>query len=303
MADHDQRFKELLREFFPEFLELVVPEWVAQFDPSSVEWLDQELFTDPPQGDVRYVDLVAKVHSRQPASPEQDAMEGPWLCLIHIEIEAADRVEPLRGRVYSYSRGLRFRHGLPVLSIGLYLRVGLEGRGWDVYEEYFFNRRVLRFEYPYLGLPALEASAFVLGPNLLGTALSALMRVQSEQRPRLKVEALEHIAKATTSNYRKLLLMDCVDAYLPLEGSGFEEYLELLQQDRYQEAKFMAMTTFERGIQQGLRRMLEVQLERKFGPLSETAQQRLREWPSEQLPQLGCDLLLATTLRELKLED
>ena len=52
---------------------------------------------------------------------------------------------------------LRARHGLPVLPIGLYLRVGLQGIGVDVYEEHFWELRPVRFEYLYVGLPALDA--------------------------------------------------------------------------------------------------------------------------------------------------
>jgi hypothetical protein len=50
MADHDQRFKSLLKEFLAEFFELFFAEWYHRFDFSGVVWLEQELFLDPPQG-------------------------------------------------------------------------------------------------------------------------------------------------------------------------------------------------------------------------------------------------------------
>jgi hypothetical protein len=34
-----------------------------------------------------------------------------------------------------------------VLPIGQFLRVGLDGIGWDSYEEQFWGHRILRFEY------------------------------------------------------------------------------------------------------------------------------------------------------------
>jgi hypothetical protein len=37
MADHDQRFKILLREFFADFFRLFFPEWASQFDFASIE--------------------------------------------------------------------------------------------------------------------------------------------------------------------------------------------------------------------------------------------------------------------------
>lgn len=56
--DHDQRFKVLLREFFAEFFQLFFPDWAARFDFTQVLWLDKEVFTDPPQGQRRYLDLI-----------------------------------------------------------------------------------------------------------------------------------------------------------------------------------------------------------------------------------------------------
>lgn len=53
MTDHDQRFKTLLKELLPEFFELFFAEWAARFDFSTVEWLDKEVFPDPPEGQRR----------------------------------------------------------------------------------------------------------------------------------------------------------------------------------------------------------------------------------------------------------
>ena len=64
MDDHDQRFKTLLREFLPEFFELFFADWAARFDFAGTEWLEQEAFLDPPGGEKRILDLVAKVPTR-----------------------------------------------------------------------------------------------------------------------------------------------------------------------------------------------------------------------------------------------
>jgi len=59
--DHDQRFKVLPQEFFAEFFQLFFPDWARRFDFARVTWLDKEVFTDPPQGERRYLDLVARM--------------------------------------------------------------------------------------------------------------------------------------------------------------------------------------------------------------------------------------------------
>ena len=39
--DHDRLFKQLLREFFTDFLELFLPEVAGYIEPGSVEFLDK----------------------------------------------------------------------------------------------------------------------------------------------------------------------------------------------------------------------------------------------------------------------
>src|SRR5437016_5408542 len=105
--DHDQRFKNLLQEFFLEFMQLFFPQWVARFDFNRIEWISQELFTDPPQGTRLAMDLVAKLPTLQPlATPRGETAES-WITLIHVEIEGEDRVAPLRRRVFEYYEQLR----------------------------------------------------------------------------------------------------------------------------------------------------------------------------------------------------
>ena len=56
------------------------------------------------------------------------------MVLIHIEVESADTVEPLRRRMYEYFHHLTHVLGHDVLPVAVYLRVGLQGRGLDRYE-------------------------------------------------------------------------------------------------------------------------------------------------------------------------
>ena len=58
---------------------------------------------------------------------------------------------------------LRRTYRLPVLPLALFLRVGRDGIGVDVYEERFWEFELLRFRYLYVGLPALDALEYVEG--------------------------------------------------------------------------------------------------------------------------------------------
>ena len=55
--DHDQLFKQLLTTFFREFLELFTPEFFAAIDPSSLEILPLEYFTDIDAGERKAMDV------------------------------------------------------------------------------------------------------------------------------------------------------------------------------------------------------------------------------------------------------
>ena len=306
MEDHDQRFKSLLKAFFAEFFQVFFPNWADRFDFSRVDWLEQEVFTDPPRGERRSLDLVARLPLHPGVPPPASDLAEPadcWLTLIHIEIESRDTVAPLRPRMFSYYEQLRRRHGLPVLPIALYLRVGLDGIGWDVYEETYWEHRLLSFTYAYVGLPGLDGETYVAGEHLLGVALTALMRVPAARRSAVHAEALRRLAEARENDYRRYLLLDCLEAYAALDEAQAEALGALLRTERYEGARAMAITTFEKGLQRGQRMMLQKQLEARFGPLSPGTLERLESLSTERLEALALALLTARSLRELALED
>ena len=97
--------------------------------------------------------------------------------------------------------------------------------------------------------------------------------------------------------------MECVEAYLTLDEQQQRDYEQLLQTERYQEIGPMMQTTYEKGLEKGQRRALQVQLERKFGPLSTEELRRLEEWSAERLNELLYGILDAPSLKELGLQD
>jgi hypothetical protein len=235
MPEHDQRFKNLLREFLVEYLLLFYPVWAARFELSRVEWLDKEVFTDPPTGQRLEVDLVVRLAARQPIPGQRPGEPDAAEAILHVEVESADKVAPLRSRIHDYHEYLGRKYRLPVWSLALYLRVGLEGIGIDSFEERFWEDEVQRFQYRYVGLPALDAETYLAGDNWLGVALSALMRIAPERRGWLKAEALRRLVSCSENEYRRFLLCECVQAYLPLEGPQLQEFEHLLLTEPYKE--------------------------------------------------------------------
>jgi hypothetical protein len=143
---------------------------------------------------------------------------------------------------------------------------------------------------------------------LLAVALVGLMRCPEERRPELKAVAMQRVATAAVNEYRKGLLMECLEAYLPLEEPHLAVFFALLQTPQYQEARQMAQTTLERGREEGVeigqRALVRRLLEKRFGPLSPAVVQRLAALPLDRLLELG-DALLdpSLTLKTLGLEE
>jgi len=319
--DHDQRLKTLIREFLREFFFLFFPLWAERFDFTCVAWLDKEVFLDPPQGEHRVADLVVKLGTRQELTGQRAGESNRLLALIHIEVESEDRTTRLRPRMPAFYEQLRQRHGLAVLPIAVYLRVALDGIGWDVYREFFWEHCILHFEYAYIGLPALDAEAYVRGDNLLGVALSALMRVPEERRAWLRAEAERRILQSSETPAHQFLLHECVGAYLPLQPEQLREYEQLLGSEPFREVRPMAMTMnetlmerrvaeraeeikqeYERRMIQRERDTLRVALEARFSPLPPGAQQHLNALPAERLRDVLLQVVKGLSLQEMGLE-
>ncbi len=85
MTGHDQLFKDLFREFFPELLQLADPDLAARSTPGrklkGLAFLDKEVFLDWPEGRRREADLVAEISGRG----------GRRKLLIEVEIEHSHR--------------------------------------------------------------------------------------------------------------------------------------------------------------------------------------------------------------------
>ena len=62
--DHDALFKQLLRTFFFEFLELFLPDVAAYVERDSITFLDKEIFTDVKGKKKHVADLVAQARFR-----------------------------------------------------------------------------------------------------------------------------------------------------------------------------------------------------------------------------------------------
>jgi hypothetical protein len=163
------------------FIRCFFADWADRFEYTDIDWLEKELFLAPPQGEKRQLDLVAKLKLKPGAPPVRLGVTD-LVALVHVEVESRESTVVFRPRMFDYYVQLRRDTGLPVFPIAVFLRVGMDGTGWYAYEENFWEQRVLRFEYAYIGLPAVPGEQHATGENLLGVALSALMGIPAERK-------------------------------------------------------------------------------------------------------------------------
>jgi hypothetical protein len=304
---HDQVFKILLGRFLPEFLTLVAPEPAGRLDLTRWRLLDKETFTDWPQGRRRELDLLAKV----------PLAGGGRSALVHVEIEA--RFGPKLGaRLADYYMQVRLRHRLPVLPIALCLHRGKPGITLRANVDDELGPEIGCFRYYTLCLERCRAEDYLTRDEPLAWALAALMRAETLSRAEHKLACLRRIAAARLGDLDRVLLVNCVETYLQLEGRDAAELDALLARSQDEEVRVMRARKLswaeqiftegreegvEKGVEQGVRQALLRQLGLRFGPLSDEVKQRVEEIHSaERLNQMIDQILVARSLEEMGLQ-
>ncbi len=240
----DQLYKELLQEFFREFLELFYPAVAARLDFDRVTFLDKELFTDLPEGSRREADLVARVHRRDGGEPE--------IVLIHVEIQTQRR-GAFAQRMFEYYALFRFRHRLRVYPIVLYLSPGAGGIVDEMYTEELFGDELLRFRYKAVGLPDLQASDYLTQPNPLAPALSSGMRTAQTVRLALrKALILSQRAIIDQNEARRSLLLNIVEQNIVLDAVEEADFQRAIGAPEFEEVRRMITPYEQRGIEIGM---------------------------------------------------
>lgn len=298
---HDQLFKELLQAFFADFVQLVLPDMAAQLHLDRTTFLDKETFTDTPEGEHRFLDLVAQV-----ATLEGDAE----LLLVHVEIEARARRRAMGIRMWRYAMQLWLRERLRVVPVVLYLRGGQPGVEKITVEHRFADHLLATFTYWAFGLSPSQAAEYLDRPQSLAPALAALMDPGDLSAPRHRIECLRRVGRAELDDARKFLLVNFVETYVQLDEAEQEEYEQLLAAEPNEEVKTMEMTWgdqkiaegMEIGRMEGVRSSVMDLLERRFGPLSERTKERVLAVSStDELSRLHLRAIDARSLEEVGL--
>jgi hypothetical protein len=311
MIDHDRLFKELISNFFIEFIELFLPEVRDYVEAGSVELLDKEVFTDITAGERHEVDLVAKVRFK-----EQDSF-----FLVHVENQAQPQSNFAK-RMFAYFARLHEKHDLPVYPIAVFTYDTPASEQPDFYEVTFPDREVLSFRFRAIQLNRFKWQDFARRKNPAASALMAKMRIAPEDRARVKLECVRLLSTLKLNEAKTHLILGFVDSYLRLDQEEQARYgAELQKLEPAEREQVMEVTMswreealqeglqegvqqglkqgVQQGLQQGLRQgkqegMLSVithQIERRFGQVDADTRERIERLNPDQLQGLGDALL------------
>ena len=291
-VDHDRLFKELLKTFLVEFLELFFPDVAANIDPLRLHFLDKELFTDVTRGERHEVDLVVKAAFRG-----QDTH-----FLIHAEAQA-HRQEHFPSRMFRYFARLHEDHGLPVYPIAIFSYVSPRKAEPTEYTVKFPDLDVLAFRYRTVQLNRLNWRDFIRCANPVASALMARMRIAKKDRPRVKVECLRLLATLQLNPAKQQLISGFVDTYLRLQAHELLEFKkETAKLDPQEEIEVLKITTSwkEEGRLEGLLQGLEPALRLRFGEAGMAFLESLKkEVPLERIELVVEQMLSAPDLDSL----
>ncbi|WP_181592706.1 Rpn family recombination-promoting nuclease/putative transposase [Paenibacillus sp. YN15] len=204
MTDHDALYKELLRTFFQDFMELFFPETAVFMDFTEVEFLSEEVVVDIAGGKKSRLDVLVKTRLKHEQA----------FILVHQEPQAYYQ-EEFPERMFIYAARLYEKYRLRVLPIAIISHsrqtAEPEGFGWELP-----GLEVLRFRYHRLQLRKLNWRNYVHSVNPVAAALLSSMGYNEEEKIRLKLEFIRMMAQLQLDPARMELLAVFFDTYLPL---------------------------------------------------------------------------------------
>ncbi len=296
MTDHDRLFKELLSTFFIEFLELFLPEIAEQIDPTSIRFLQQEYFADLTSGEEKIVDLLVEVQQ----------LGATAAFLIHLEAQSFSEANFAR-RMFFYFSILHQRYLQRIYPIVIFSFDKPDRQENNRYMVKFGDRTILDFNFEAIQLNRLNWRDYLSQQNPVAAALMAKMRIEINDRPKVKAECLRLLATLRLDPARTRLISGFIDTYLRLntqEEQVFQSEVGKLETTEQEQIMQITTTWMEQGIEQGIeqgeRSLVLRQLTRRVGELPEGVRSQVELFSLYEIEALGEALLDFTNLSDLE---
>ena len=281
--NHDRLFKELLTTFFVEFLDLFFPEVLGYLDTDSIHFVNTEVFSDLTQGEKSILDIVALAKFQ-----EQD-----YSFLIHIENQSSNAPEFNR-RMFRYFCSLFLKYNRPIYPIALFSYDSPQRQEKDCFTVELPYFEVTKFNYKVVQLNRLNWRDFLKQKNPVAAALIAKMKIEPQDRAKVKAECLRLMVSLKLNPAKMQLISGFVDSYLRLssqEKTIFQSELSKMKLEEKEQIMQITTSWKEEGRLEEKLAIALRQLNRKLGGLSEKTIERIKSLESNQLDCLTEDLL------------
>jgi Domain of unknown function (DUF4351)/Putative transposase, YhgA-like len=293
--DHDRLFKEVLSEFFFEFLDLFFPEVAAFVDRDTLIALDKEIFTDVTGGETHEVDILFRAKFKDKQS----------VFLLHVESQSYKQ-EDFGFRMHQYYAKLRGKYRLKVVPFVVFSYNSPYDPEPNQYVDDAPHKRTLEFNYDVVQLNLLDWKNYLNRPNPVASALMAKMRLERKDRVKVKLACLKMVVGLELNPAQKRLLSGFIDTYLDLNKREAQEFSEEVAKEPLEERKqFMELSTswkregIKEGIKQGKQKMVLNQIAYRFGESDKSVQKQITKLSERKIDELAKALFDFTGIADL----
>ena len=196
--------------------------------------------------------------------------------------------------MFSYFARFDEKFALPIYPIVIFSYDSPQKAAVNRYEVAFPDFKVLEFNYQVIQLNRLNWRDFFSRNNPVASALMAKMKIDKQDRPKVKAECLRLLVTLKLDPARMQLISGFVDTYLNLnqtEELQFQSEIREFTQTEQEDVMQITTSWMRQGIEQGIEGLVMRQLRRKFGVIDNGLEDRIRALNVEKLEALGEALL------------
>lgn len=292
---HDRLFKELLENFFSEFVEIFFPQVYEAIDLEHIQFLKQEFFTDVTRGDKHVVDILVQTTLK----------EEPGIILVHVESQASIQRD-FAERMFIYFSRLYQEHRCRILPIAVFSYPQKRDEP-DYFKLEFPFMPVLDFRFLILELKKHNWRNYIRSNNPAAAALLSKMGYSAKERVQVKLEFLHMLVRMELDPARNTLLTGFFETYLKLNEEEEKQLeAEIGKIDTKEAEKMMEITTsWERkgrveGRVEGQADLLIRLLKKKFTNVPTEIENQVKALPAEKLQQLAEAIFDLETFEDVK---
>jgi hypothetical protein len=266
-ATPDILWKELIRNFFKDFVAFFKPDLLPEIWVEKTEFLENELNEITAKQKKGIVDVLTRVYLRNG--------EVEYL-LFHVEIQGYSQ-ENFQERMFDYFARIWLRFRKPVVSLAVLTYKPSKSKAHNFYGFEAFGT-TLHYQYNIFQTRQLEYESCLGSANCVEVALGILAPVKTVPLWQRKIEVIRKLIDLGYSPAQAHLLISFVDRLSPLKRSESEQFKKCIQEEKEEIKMIMTSweeSSFNKGIEKGKVDSLLKIMKMKFGKFPENLPPKL----------------------------